>query len=149
MEATLKTIVIYCFWHLLIIRYCSIGFCIFCSWIISFCADDYVSVFQIFYSALFPNKLKNISWQPDHIMIEASWGKQANTNNLINWDSRNRTCLTHARSMYNLYPIIYSEAQPENVWAQLVQLIPECVTHSKHQTSFRTQSLHSEKKKWK
>lgn len=147
MEATLKTIVFYCFWHLLIIHYCS-------TVLLFFVLGSFLSVltitwvcFKIFILLFSPKKLKNISWQPDHIIIKASWGKQANTSNLINWDSKNRAFLTNARSMYNLYPIRYSEAQPENVWAQLIQMIPECVTHSKHQTSFRTQSLHSGKKK--
>lgn len=73
--------------------------------------------------------------------IEGSWCKQTNTTNLMNQDCRN--------SMYSLYHIMYSDAQPDSVWAQLLQLIPEHLTHSKHQTWVRMHSLHSDKKKGK
>lgn len=148
MEATLKTIVIYCFWHLLIIHYCSIGFCIVCSWIISFCADNYVSGFNFFWFCSFsPTSWKLFDDGQTASGIEGSWCKQVNTANQMNRDCSNETFLRRANSMYNLYHILYSEAQPDSVGAQLIQLISECLTHSKNQTRVRMHSLHSGKKR--
>lgn len=105
---------------------------------------EWVSFFLIL--LFFPTSWKLFDDGQTMSGIGGSWCKQVNTANQTNRDCSDQTFLRRANSMYNLYHIRYSEAQPDSVWAQLSQLIPECLTHSKHQTRVRMHSLHSEKR---